>query len=155
MPLSTLRLTPRGVNRKTQGQDGVRSLLSCRALSSPTTCRLIPAHPQSVFEVATRTLTTSRVPLKKSKLCDLFLAGIRCTDGKRQQLACLGVRFRSGVTKEQRRPQVKSHAGGSLAARQDPDFFFDRNAHLGANRGIFAFASSDGNDFAWFAHGRF
>ena len=23
MPLSTLRLTPRGVNRKTQGQDGV------------------------------------------------------------------------------------------------------------------------------------
>src|SRR3954470_3200889 len=86
--------------------------------------------PQSVFEVATRTLTTSRVPLKKSKLCDLFLAGIRGTDGKRQQLACLGVGFRSGVTKEQRRPQVKSHAGGSLAARQDPDFFFDRNVHL-------------------------
>src|SRR5947199_2700893 len=36
IPLSTLRLTPRGVNRKTQGQDGVRSLLSYRALSSPS-----------------------------------------------------------------------------------------------------------------------
>src|SRR4051812_10381901 len=47
MPLSTLRLTPRGINRKTQGQDGVRSLLSCRALSSPTTCRFSPAHPQA------------------------------------------------------------------------------------------------------------
>src|ERR1700680_410987 len=49
MPLSTLRLKPRGVNRKTQGQDGVRSLLSCKALSSSTTCRFIPAHPQTVF----------------------------------------------------------------------------------------------------------
>jgi hypothetical protein len=26
-------------------------LLSCRALSSPTTCRFIPAHPQRVFEL--------------------------------------------------------------------------------------------------------
>jgi hypothetical protein len=92
---------------------------------------------------------------QKGKVCDLFFAGICCTDGKGQQLACLGGRFGSGVTKEQRRPQVKGDAGGSLPAGQDPDFFFDRNAHLGANRGIFALASSDGNDFAWFAHGRF
>src|SRR4051794_32892212 len=63
---------------------------------------------------------------QKSKVCDLFFAGIRCTEGKRQQFACLGVRFRSGMTKEQRRPQVKSHAGGSLPAGQDPEFFFDR-----------------------------
>ena len=45
MPLSTLRLKPRGVNRKTQGQDGVRFLLSCTTLSFATTCRFIPAHP--------------------------------------------------------------------------------------------------------------
>ncbi|MFL6451666.1 MAG: hypothetical protein ACJ746_28910, partial [Bryobacteraceae bacterium] len=82
------------------------------------------------------------------------MAGIRGTDRKRQQLACPGVRFRSGVTKEQRWPQVKRHAGGSLAAGQDSDFFFYRKVHLGANRGIFAFARSDGNDFAWFAHVR-
>src|ERR1700726_508237 len=44
MPLSTLRLKPRGVNRKTQGQDGVRFLLSCTTLSFATTCRFIPAH---------------------------------------------------------------------------------------------------------------
>src|ERR1019366_749843 len=44
MPLSTLRLKPRGVNRKTQGQDAVRFLLSCKALSSSTTCRFTPAH---------------------------------------------------------------------------------------------------------------
>src|SRR4051794_18263109 len=54
MPLSTLRLTPRGVNRKTQGQDGVRSLLSCGALSSPTTCRFSPAHPQRRIRVSPR-----------------------------------------------------------------------------------------------------
>src|ERR1035441_6624239 len=57
MPLSTLRLKPRGVNRKTQGQDGVRFLLSCKALSSSTTCRFIPAHPQTVFELMTFWLT--------------------------------------------------------------------------------------------------
>src|SRR5438270_3357052 len=61
MPLSTLRLTPRGINRKTQGQDGVRSLLSCRALSSPTTCRFSPAHPQVGFELATGRLTAQRL----------------------------------------------------------------------------------------------
>jgi hypothetical protein len=76
-------------------------------------------------------------------------------DRKGQQLACLGVRFRSCMTKEQRRSQVKSHAGGSLAARQDPDFFFDRGGQFGPNLGVFAFSSSDRNDFAWFAHGRF
>jgi len=31
---------------KTRGQDGFADLLSCRALASPTTYRLIPAHPQ-------------------------------------------------------------------------------------------------------------
>src|SRR5580704_7958704 len=58
MPLSTLRLKPRGVNRKTQGQDGVRFLLSCKALSSSTTCRFIPAHPQTGFALAHCWLTT-------------------------------------------------------------------------------------------------
>jgi hypothetical protein len=58
MPLSTLRLKPRGVNRKTQGQDGVRFLLSCKALSSSTTCRFIPAHHQTGFAPATGWLTT-------------------------------------------------------------------------------------------------
>src|SRR5215510_6244271 len=43
IPLSTLRLTPRDATRKTRGQDGFAVLLSCRALSSPTTCRFIPA----------------------------------------------------------------------------------------------------------------
>src|SRR3954453_23804519 len=62
MPLSTLRLTPRAVSRKTQGQDGVRSLLSCGALSSPTTCRFIPAHPQVGFELATRSLNVHFTP---------------------------------------------------------------------------------------------
>src|SRR5215472_8916573 len=43
MPLSTLRATPRDLACKTRGQDGFAALLSCRALSSPTTCRFIPA----------------------------------------------------------------------------------------------------------------
>src|SRR5262245_32342354 len=43
MPLSTLRATPHDGARKTQGQDGYAALLSCRALSSPTTFRFIPA----------------------------------------------------------------------------------------------------------------
>ena len=34
-----------------------RFLLSCRALSSPTTCRFIPAHPQTGFEPATLRFT--------------------------------------------------------------------------------------------------
>src|ERR1700687_4047933 len=42
IPLSTLRPTPRDAARKTRGQDGFAVLLSCRALSSPTTCRFIP-----------------------------------------------------------------------------------------------------------------
>ena len=57
MPLSTLRLKPYGVNRKTQGQDGVRFLLSRKALSSSTTCRFNPAHPQMDFEPRTFWLT--------------------------------------------------------------------------------------------------
>src|SRR5580704_14131772 len=61
MPLSTLRLTPRGVNRKTQGQDGVRFLLSCKALSSSTTCRFIPAHPQTGFALAHCWLTSPSI----------------------------------------------------------------------------------------------
>ena len=32
--------------RKTRGQDVFAALLSCRALSSPTTCRFIPAHSE-------------------------------------------------------------------------------------------------------------
>jgi hypothetical protein len=40
---STLRSTPRDAARKTRGQDGFATLLSCRALSSPTTCRFSPA----------------------------------------------------------------------------------------------------------------
>src|SRR5713101_8903209 len=47
MPLSTLQTTPRGVARKTRGQDGFAVLLSHRALSSPTTCRFIPALSES------------------------------------------------------------------------------------------------------------
>ena len=39
-PLFTLRRTPRDVQRKTRGQNG-SLFLSCRALSSPTTCRFI------------------------------------------------------------------------------------------------------------------
>src|ERR1019366_6160089 len=42
---------------KVQGQDGVRFLLSCKALSSSTTCRFIPAHPQVGFELTTLRLT--------------------------------------------------------------------------------------------------
>src|SRR5207248_10588700 len=41
MPLSTLHPAPRGTERKTRGQDG-SLLLSCGALSSPTTRRFIP-----------------------------------------------------------------------------------------------------------------
>src|SRR6266436_8556924 len=44
-PLSTLQPAPRDAACKTRGQDGFAILLSCRALSSPTTCRFIPAHP--------------------------------------------------------------------------------------------------------------
>src|SRR5215831_21421557 len=43
IPLSTLRAPPHDVARKTRGQDGFAVLLSCRALSSLTTCRFIPA----------------------------------------------------------------------------------------------------------------
>jgi len=41
MPLSMLHPAPRGTQRKTRGQDG-SLLLSCGALSSPTTRRFIP-----------------------------------------------------------------------------------------------------------------
>src|SRR6266581_2841497 len=34
---------PRDIACKTRGQDGFAVFLSCRALSSPTTCRFIPA----------------------------------------------------------------------------------------------------------------
>jgi hypothetical protein len=43
IPLSTLQATPRHAACKTRGQDGFAALLSRRALSSPTTCRFIPA----------------------------------------------------------------------------------------------------------------
>jgi len=42
MPLSTLPPPPRDGHGKTRGQDG-SLFLSCRALSSPATCRFIPA----------------------------------------------------------------------------------------------------------------
>jgi len=41
MPLSTLHPVPHGTQRQTRGQDG-SLLLSCGALSSPTTRRFIP-----------------------------------------------------------------------------------------------------------------
>src|SRR5215831_1175807 len=44
IPLSTLQAAPRDATCKTRGQDGFATLLSCRALSSPTTCRFSPAH---------------------------------------------------------------------------------------------------------------
>src|SRR3954447_18637034 len=72
MPLSTLRLTPRGVNRKTQGQDGVRSLLSCRALSSPTTYRFIPAHPRVGIRSCNPYVNNFQSRSRKSEVCDLF-----------------------------------------------------------------------------------
>src|SRR4051812_36289395 len=154
MPLSTLRLTPRGVNRKTQGQDGVRSLLSYRALSSPTTCRFYPGAPPVRIPTYNPYVNSFQSRSQTSKVGYLFLAGIRGTDGKRQQLACLGVPgIRSCMTKKQRRPQVKDHAGGSLAAGQDPDFFFDRDGHFGPSRGIFALSSSDGMLMAAFMQG--
>jgi len=43
VPLSTLRLLPRGSLRMTRGQDG-SLLLSRRTLSFPIPCRFIPAH---------------------------------------------------------------------------------------------------------------
>src|SRR5262245_66346743 len=43
IPLSTLRAPPHDATRKTRGQDAFAVLLSCRAFSSPTTCRFIPA----------------------------------------------------------------------------------------------------------------
>src|SRR5262245_43596034 len=46
MPLSTLQAAPRDAASKTRGQDGFATLLSCRALTSPTTCRFSPAHPK-------------------------------------------------------------------------------------------------------------
>jgi hypothetical protein len=50
IPPSTLHSSPRGGQRKTQGQDG-SLLLSCRTLSFPTTCRFIPAHRQATSTV--------------------------------------------------------------------------------------------------------
>ena len=44
IPLSTLQPPPCDDDCKTRGQDGFAVLLSCRALSSPTTCRFSPAH---------------------------------------------------------------------------------------------------------------
>src|ERR1700722_2659540 len=41
--LSTLQAIPRDIACKTRGQDGFAAFLSCRALSSTTTCRFIPA----------------------------------------------------------------------------------------------------------------
>src|SRR5437879_12006723 len=46
IPLSTLQARPRDLACKTRGQDGFAAPFSCRALSSPTTCRFIPAHSE-------------------------------------------------------------------------------------------------------------
>src|SRR5881227_1796920 len=45
IPLSTLQPPPRDDDCKTRGQDGFAVLLSCRALSSPTTCRFSRRTP--------------------------------------------------------------------------------------------------------------
>jgi hypothetical protein len=42
MPLSTLRMTPRGATRKTRGQDGFATSFPV-GTCTPTTCRFIPA----------------------------------------------------------------------------------------------------------------
>src|SRR5437016_12696483 len=58
-PCLQLQATPRDLACKTRGQDGFAALLSCRALSSPTTCRFIPALfglPTSTKPLARRTL---------------------------------------------------------------------------------------------------
>jgi len=57
MKQPTWRLVPRG-------QDGFAALLSCRALSSPTTCRFTPAHSG---------IPTSRDLRLKVKVCQLNL----------------------------------------------------------------------------------
>ena len=66
MPLSTLRLKPRGFNRKTRGQDGVRFLLSCKALSSSTTCRFYPGAPAS--RIRTYRLSVNKDVLRRGVL---------------------------------------------------------------------------------------
>jgi hypothetical protein len=45
MPLSRLRPAPRDARRKTRGQDGFATLLSRRALSSPTNMPVYPDAP--------------------------------------------------------------------------------------------------------------
>src|SRR5580704_3092204 len=57
MPLFALHVPPRDGPCKTRGQDGVRFLLSCKALSSSTTCRFIPAHRQTGFALTPDWLT--------------------------------------------------------------------------------------------------
>ena len=86
MPLSTLQLQPRGGSRKTQGQDGFAFLLSCRALSSPTTCRFIPAHPRSGFELL---LTT---PRSDSAALDSSTAGLSSRRHRCSRAAPAGIR---------------------------------------------------------------
>src|SRR2546429_7946990 len=49
-------------------------LLSCRALSSPTTCRFNPAHPQVGLEPTTLRLTAG----SKSPCRDLPRLDVRC-----------------------------------------------------------------------------
>src|SRR6266436_7516363 len=59
IPLSTLQAASRDVACKTQGQDGFATLLSRRALSSPTTCRFIPAL--SGLPTSTRNCVTETI----------------------------------------------------------------------------------------------
>jgi hypothetical protein len=81
IPLSTLQATPRDVPRKTRGQDGFAVLLSCRALSSPTTCRFIPAH------VAVGTTIADRPP-HRSVQARLRIRLLRRMSGVE---ACIGI----------------------------------------------------------------
>src|ERR1017187_8076219 len=126
MPLSTLRLKPHGANRKTQGQDGVRFLLSCETLSSSTTCRFIPAHPQTGFELRTFWLTAGVFePLCLrvfSAFCDLLALSACGTDGAGECRGCTGL-----VPLKIARRWFRSHAGRLLAdrlrsTRPAPDF---------------------------------
>src|SRR5215475_6025064 len=67
IPLSTLRAPPRDAARKTRGQDGFAALLSCRALSSPTTCRLFRKHPPQGVSPVGLAISTSRPRCRRQR----------------------------------------------------------------------------------------
>src|SRR5262249_7852842 len=67
IPPSTLRAPPHDVTRKTRGQDGFAVLLSCRALSSPTTCRLFRKHSPQGVSPAGLAISTSRPRCRRQR----------------------------------------------------------------------------------------